>query len=161
MVAVVLGSFCPLVAERHSSSYSSSRIGTQTEVASHLLLCAGRVGSPVPLKHSTPSPKTEKLIDGAFLTRSRFPPSSASSAFPAASQDILDPGRGNSNASELVSPTHRAVRFALVRSSRADLRATESFRVTSLLVPKNISFGVCPWNAECGITSLCTVTQIR
>ena len=76
---------------------------------------------------------------------------------PAASQDILDRGRCNSNAPELASRTHtphRAVRFALIRSSRADVRAAESFCVTSPPVPKNTSFGVCPWNAEWGITSL-------
>ncbi len=75
----------------------------------------------------------------------------------AASHDILERARCNSNAPELASPTHtphRAVRFALIRSSRADLRAAASFRVTSPPVPKNISSGVCPWNAEWGITSL-------
>ena len=48
----------------------------------------------------------------------------------AASHNILDRGRCNSNAPELVSPTHtphRAVRFSFIRSSRADLRAAESF----------------------------------
>ncbi len=80
---------------------------------------------------------------------------------PAASHDILERARCNSNASEVVCLKHTphcAVRFALIRSSRADLCAAESFRVTSSPVPKNISFGVCPWNAECGITSLWAVT---
>ncbi len=52
----------------------------------------------------------------------------------AASHNILERGRRNSNAPEVASRTHTphpAVRFALIRASRADLRAAESFRVTS------------------------------
>jgi hypothetical protein len=47
------------MARLRSSSYSSSRIGTQTEVASHLLLCSGRVLSPVPPKHRRGTPRGE------------------------------------------------------------------------------------------------------
>ena len=87
--------------------------------------------------------------------------SSSSKSRPAASQNILDRGRCNSNAPELVSPTHtphRTVRFTFIRCSRAFLRASASFLGTSSPMPKNTSLGVCPWNAECGMTSLWAFT---
>ena len=65
----------------------------------------------------------------------------------AASQDILERGRCNSNAPELASPTqtpHRAARFTLIRFSRADWRASESLLATSSPMPKKTSSGVCP-----------------
>ncbi len=80
---------------------------------------------------------------------------------PAASQDILERGRCSSNAPEVVSlmhTPHRAARFAFTRISRADSRASASLLVTSLPMPKNTSSGVCPWNAEWGITSLWALT---
>jgi hypothetical protein len=52
---------------------------------------------------------------------------------PAASHDILDRGRCNSNAPELVSPTHtrhRTARFSLIRLSRAFMRAAAKSWVT-------------------------------
>jgi hypothetical protein len=72
----------------------------------------------------------------------------------AASQNILDRGRRNSNAPELVSPTHTshcAVRFAVILCSRAFLRASERFLGTSSPMPKNTSSGVCPANLHADI----------
>ena len=86
-------------------------------------------------------PKTNKQIASNFLA--------------AASHNILERGRCNSNAREAVSPTHtphRAARFAFIRFSRADLRVAASCWATSSPDPKNISFGVCPSSAECGMT---------
>jgi hypothetical protein len=74
---------------------------------------------------------------------------------PAASQDILERGCWSSNAPALVSRTHTphlTARFSFNRFSGADSRASASLLVASLPMPKNTSSGVCPQNAEWGIT---------
>ena len=71
----------------------------------------------------------------------------------AASHNILDRGRCNSNAPEVVYPTHTphpTARFFFIRFSRADSRASASLLGTSSPMPKNTSSGVCPSNAEMG-----------
>jgi serine/threonine protein kinase len=71
----------------------------------------------------------------------------------AASHDILERARCNSNAPEVVSPTHTphpTARFPFIRFSRAALRATASFLVTSSPMPKNTSSGVCPLECRMG-----------
>ncbi len=86
---------------------------------------------------------------------------SALTACPAGSHNILEPGRCNCNAPELAFSTHTlrlAARFDSIRFSRAVLRASASFLGTSSPIPKKTSLGVCPWNAEWGITSLWAVT---
>ncbi len=75
----------------------------------------------------------------------------------AASHNILDLGRCSSNALESVPETHTPHtddRFAFIRSSRAITRAAASSAGTARPVPKYISSGVWPSNAQCGMTSL-------
>ena len=51
-----------------------------------------------------------------------------------------------------------SARFAFRRDCRAANRATSRFFGMSPPVPKYISSGVCPWNAECGRWVLCCST---
>ena len=70
-----------------------------------------------------------------------------------------DLNRGRCDCNALGSPSpihtpHHAARLTFIRSSRAACRAIARLMVTAPPVPKYISSGVCPSNAECGITSL-------
>jgi len=51
-----------------------------------------------------------------------------------------------------------SARFAVILASLATARASLSWLVTSLPLPKYISSGVWPLNAECGMTRLCWFT---
>jgi hypothetical protein len=71
--------------------------------------------------------------------------------FAAASQDILDRGRRNSNAPELVSPTHTphpTARFSFIRLSRAALPATAPTIPENPAIPMDTSIADCSADSQ-------------
>lgn len=68
------------------------------------------------------------------------------------------PGSGSAAAASYAQVAHRRARLASKRACRAAARLRASSSGTAAPVPKYISSGVWPWNAECGMVELCCTT---